>query len=105
MSVGNITVAVKHPHRTAFGHYWRYHDSKDVSEGRLENIEKLNQKNDAPHHVRKVAQCSLSGDVLKMWDSQIQVKRELGIGNGTISNILTGKRLNSIYAGFIWKAV
>lgn len=70
--------------------------------GKGKNIEELNYKRLKPKHTKKINQYSLSGEKIKEWNSQLDIKRELGFRNDIISNIIRGKRPSDIYMGFKW---
>ena len=50
-----------------------------------------------------MAQYSLSGKKIREWNSQLDIKRELGFSNGAISSIITGKRKSKEYMGYLWE--
>ena len=58
-------------------------------------------KRAAEHKCKPVLQYTKTGDFIREWKSIIEVKRELGYGNGNISNCCL-KKLKSAY-GYIWK--
>lgn len=91
-------------HHISYGYYWRHPNDPFIKDNFLTNVQDLNQKRLKNHHERKVIQMDLKGKIIKIWKSQLELKRALGLNNPTISNILTGKRKNSVYYGFSWKA-
>lgn len=48
----------------------------------------------------RICQISPDNKLIKIWDSLGDVKRELGISGGAISNVCTGRKETS--AGFVW---
>jgi group I intron endonuclease len=50
---------------------------------------------------KKVAQYSLSGEFIRVWDSMGDIRRCMGIKHCTISDCCRGKQLTS--GGFVWK--
>lgn len=57
-------------------------------------------------HYRKVAQYTKDGDLVKIWDSIVDVTRELGIESSSISKVCKGKNPHRRTAGgFVWKYV
>lgn len=55
------------------------------------------------HRSKQVIQLTLSNEVVKTWDSMMDIKRELGYNNAHISSCCKGKRKTS--NGFIWRYV
>lgn len=51
--------------------------------------------------TKKIYQFDLKNNLLKIWDSQLQIKKELGIPQSNISNCCNGKR-KSTY-GYKWR--
>lgn len=50
---------------------------------------------------RKVEQYDLNNNFIKLWDSIMDVERELGINNGNVSSCCNGKKMSA--GGFKWK--
>jgi group I intron endonuclease len=57
---------------------------------------------DAPKS-KKIAQYSKSGELIKVWDCGLDIKRELGFSNSNISSCCNGKLNTS--SGYIWRFV
>lgn len=55
------------------------------------------------HHIRKVAQYDQNNKLIKIWDSQMDASKSIGITNTSIQNVCTGKGKTA--GGFIWKYV
>lgn len=55
------------------------------------------------HHTRKVAQYDQNNKLIKIWDSQMDASKSIGITNTSIQNVCAGKRKTA--GGFIWKYV
>src|SRR5574344_87206 len=55
-------------------------------------------------HYRKVAQYTKDGELVKIWDSIVDVTRKLGIESSSISKVCKGKNQHRRTAGgFVWK--
>lgn len=50
---------------------------------------------------KKVAQYNLQGDLIKVWNSFMEIERELGYSNSSINSCCKGKRKH--VGGYIWK--
>lgn len=53
--------------------------------------------------AKKVKQFDLNGNLIKIWESQIEARKTLKIANGDISKCCNGKRKTA--GGFIWKYI
>lgn len=65
-----------------------------------ENQKKLKSQALSEKLSKKVAQYSLEGDLIKIWDSSIEAAKALQINQGNISNVCTGKAHKT--GGFKW---
>jgi hypothetical protein len=93
----------KNKELTYKGYYWIYEKDAAVVEGKLLNIDTLNERRLAPKIFKSIIQCDLAGNTIKLWKSALQLKRETGFRNDIISNIIRGKRKSNIYQGYSWK--
>ena len=50
---------------------------------------------------KKVAQYNLQGNLIKVWNSFMEIERELGYSNSSINSCCKGKRKH--VGGYIWK--
>jgi len=102
---GNIYSSIKYKYRTYGGYYWRSIDDSNIENGKLINIDEINKKRLKPHHTKNINQYDMNGNLLKSWKSALDIKRELGISNSIISNIINGKRVTDIYYGYRWESL
>lgn len=58
------------------------------------------QKND-PKRSKQVAQYSIDGNLVKVWQSLIEINRQLGYSHGNIGQCCNGKRKTAY--SFLWK--
>lgn len=81
-----------------YGYIWCFEKnySKEVIDSKVLIYQKA-------HTPKKVAQFSLDGTLIKVWESSKQIFRELGIKDSLISVVCNGKRKHS--NGYIWKYV
>lgn len=54
---------------------------------------------------RKVIQLTKIGTIVKVWDSIMDVQRQLKINNANVSNVALGKSNRKTAGGFVWKFV
>lgn len=66
---------------------------------RPEKIAKANVKNKS----KPVGQYTLDGKLIKVWQSTMEVKRQLGFSHGHISDVARGKRKTAY--GYVWKYI
>jgi len=52
---------------------------------------------------KQVGQYTLEGKLIKVWQSTMEVERQLGFLHGNISNAVQGKRKTAY--GYVWKYV
>lgn len=52
----------------------------------------------------KIGQYDLKGTLIKIWNSQGEIERELGIDQGSISCCVNGRKLKSS-GGYLWKKI
>ena len=121
----NISSALTGRYKTAGGFEWKYKNEYDKLQGHLKkqfNMPKhsestrlkmsLSAKKGENHHMknkigknnprsRKVKQKSLQGEIIKVWDSLQDIKRELGFTPSNICRCCKGevKRIG----GFLWE--
>jgi hypothetical protein len=76
----------------------------------LENVDN-SMKDNVGHMFRgryikytKIGQYSLDGKLIKNWNSQGEIERELGIDQGSVSCCVNGKKLKSS-GGYLWKKI
>lgn len=55
-----------------------------------------------PNNTRKVAQYSLDGELIKIWEAIVDIQQELGFNKNKIGLSCRGKRYKT-YKGYIWK--
>lgn len=89
------------------------HKNEIRSDNRLENLEYCDQKYNNNYGSRnrrislalskKVCQYTKEGVMIKVWDSTMQIERELKISNKNISACCTG-RVKTCH-GYIWKYI
>lgn len=88
-----ICMCCKGLRKTAGGYCWRYTDGfglKDIY-------------NPVPSAVRKVAQCSLDGELIEIYESQSDAHRKTGVSASMIATCCDGKRDTG--CGYIWKYI
>lgn len=78
---------------TSGGYRWRYE--------KLEKLPSLKEENYYNGGAIKVSQYDLDMNIVKIWDSASEVKRELGIDNTSIGRCCAGKAKTA--GGFIWR--
>lgn len=89
------------------------HKGKQLSEETKQKMSEAKQGDNNPNHGKFGSECPNSKrvaqydkqthELIKIWDSIIDVERELGINQGNISKCCKGKRKSA--GGFIWKYV
>lgn len=118
----NISAAINGRYKQAGGYKWRYKDPSDLNKHRKKykkphsDLTKEKMKNSSKkgleHHMsgkfgknnitsKKVSQKTLDGDTVKIWDSLMDIKRELGFSPSNISKCCKGK-VKTI-GGYTWK--
>ena len=121
----NISSALTGKYKSAGGFHWKYKNESDKLQGHLKKEFKmpihseftklkmsLSAKRGNDHHMknkigknnpisRKVKQKSLSGELIKVWDSLQDIRRELGFTPSNICRCCKGevKRIG----GFLWE--
>lgn len=80
-------------HTTTGGFIWRYYGEELTQE----YISQCNR----PHNEKRVVQYSLSGELIRIFDSIIQAERELGISHSHISSCCNDEK--KTIGGFIWR--
>lgn len=90
--------------------YINHIDSNPLN-NKVENLEWCTQSynikyaydngNKIPPHMIKIAQYSMDGQFIKLWNSQSIIERELGIFQANIYKVCSGKRKTA--GGYIWK--
>lgn len=101
----NISSCAHYKYRTYQGFYWLFEKDTQIKNDHLVNIKELNKRRTQISTAKKIKQYSLNGVLLKIWDSQLDIKRELGLSNKIISDIIRGKRQKrqNIYGGYKWE--
>ena len=121
----NISSALTGRYKSAGGFQWKYKNESDKLQGHLKSVFKMpnhsestrlkmsrSAKRGSEHHMknkmgknnprsRKVKQKSLSGELIKVWDSFQDIRRELGFTPSNICRCCKGdvKRIG----GFLWE--
>lgn len=72
------------------GYYWKFED---------DNTPLIKKKNPLNKEIEQIDKNTL--EVIKVWDSLSEVKRQLNISASNISNVCKGKRKTA--GGFIWR--
>jgi group I intron endonuclease len=108
IDIHNVWECLQIPHRTSKGYYFRYKDSADIINGQLIDYNELNtlreyKKKNA--NSKMIVQKSLDGEIIKIWNSQLEINRELGYNSDIISNILTGRRKSNLYMNCLWESM
>jgi hypothetical protein len=87
---------------SAFNFYWRWVGDKDVIDGKLIDVDKLNQKRNKPKSSKSLKQINpQTNEVIKIWNSQLDAARELNYkGSSGISLAIKEQR---IYKGYRWE--
>jgi hypothetical protein len=101
-SSGNVHIAIKN-YITCKDFFWTYINDPMIVNNKLINVEELNYKRLRPKNVKRVAQLNADGTKIKEWDSQLEIKRNLGFNSDVISNIITGRRKSNEYMGYKWE--
>lgn len=89
------------------------HINEDKTDNRACNLEWCTRRENVNHGTRNkrsgetqskpVGQYTRSGELVKLWPSTIEAKRQAGFDCGQISRVANGKR--KTHKGFIWKYV
>lgn len=90
IKIPNIRECCNGTYKTSKGYVWRYKN---------EPFNKYDTSSDK--HCKPVAQYSLDGKLIKIWDSATEIERELGYFHGNIGKCCLGKYKTS--NGYIWK--
>jgi len=85
IAAGSIANCAKGKLKTAGKFQWRY---------KFDNIDSL-----AP--IKMISQYDLNNNLIKEWNSQTQIFKELSLSKSQINRCLRGKRAN--FGGFMWK--
>ena len=101
---GGIYISANSHHRICKGFYWIYKSDAKILDGKLVNINEMNQKRLAPHIGNRVIQHALDGNVLKIWPSFSSAAKTLGLDYTIISNIIRKVRKSNKYGGFLWSS-
>lgn len=71
----------------------------------MDNVEpccyNCNKKLADKSKAKQVYQYSLNGELITIWESSMDIQRELGYSNGNISACCNGQR--KTYKGYVWK--
>lgn len=68
-----------------------------------DNSAKMAQENNPKKKSKQIAQYSLSGEFLRVWNNGVQIQNELGFGRGLISKVCNGIRKQAY--GSMWRFV
>ena len=92
-----ISAAARGKRKTAYGYRWRYIDGDNTGSSDLECLlpKKLNGK--------KVAQYSLDGKLVGIYESAAEAERQTGVGSRSIGGVALGKRKKA--GNYIWKYI
>lgn len=77
-------------------------DNNDISNLRWVTASQ-NQRHSAHNKSCKIKQLTKDGNLIRIWDSSMQIERELGYNNGAIINVLKGRQNYAF--GFQWQYV
>ncbi len=80
------------------------HHKDFTNTNRLDNLEWVSKEDHLLIHGKggkKVYQYALNGEFIREWKSTMEIQRETGYGNGSISNCCRGKELTAY--GYQWK--
>lgn len=77
-------------------------DNNDVSNLRWASKSE-NVRHSSHKYSFKIKQIDKDGNLIKVWDSSMQIKRELGYNNGAIINVCKGRQRYAY--GYIWQYV
>lgn len=67
-----------------------------------ENIQyAYNNKTKTPPHMKKVKQYDMDGNLIRIWESQTEAAKQLGLHQGNIYKVCSGKRNQT--GGFKWQ--
>lgn len=80
----------------------KFSDEVNKSKGRKGRVSNRKGIISSDHpSSKRISQYSMSGELIKIWECGMDIKRELGYSNGNISMCCNGK-MKTAY-GFIWK--
>lgn len=93
------------------------HINEDKSDNRACNLEWVTTKENCNHGTRTarmaktvakvkskpVGQYTLNGELVKVWQSTMEIERQLGFSSGHISQVARGKRKTAY--GYVWKYI
>jgi hypothetical protein len=89
------------------------HINENKSDNRACNLEWVSRKENCNHGTRTarsakarskpVGQFTIDGKLIKVWQSTIEIERQLGVSQGHISDVARGK-LKTAY-GYVWKYI
>lgn len=98
----NISTAVRNPHQTVGGFYWRWPDDSNIVDGVLVGVEELNSVrcDNAMRAGKQVQQLDTEGNLLTAWKNMSEASRGTGIKTSNISSaVKSGKKAG----GYYWK--
>ena len=83
---------------TSNGYLWFYKGDENIVDIK-EYVKKIKHKN---FRVKSVIQCSIDGEIIKIWDSITDASKKLNISASSISQCASGKRANRLACGYLW---
>lgn len=98
----NISTAVRNPHQTVGGFYWRWPDDSNIVDGVLVGVEELNSVrcDNAMRAGKQVQQIDTEGNLLIAWKNMSEASRGTGVKTANISAaVKSGKKAG----GYYWK--
>lgn len=101
-----ITSCIKGRHKTCAGYMWKPFTGNDYA-NKIPKVSYNKHQYTKPtfktkqRKCKQILQLSLSGEIIKKWDSYIELINKTGFNNANIYNCINGK-IRTAY-GYIWK--